>query len=146
MDVTPVGGTLEQLAREHAALRRMATLVASEPPPDEVFSAVTREAGLLLGAQRGTLLRVVSAQWAEKYARADRVSVDVAATDGALEVTIADDGAGGADPAKGSGLRGLVDRVTAVGGRLDVSSPPGQGTRLCARLPASILGTLPASR
>ena len=74
-----------------------------------------------------------------KHARADRVSVALAATGGALEVTIADDGAGGADTAKGSGLRGLADRVTAIGGRLEVSSPPGEGTRLSASLPASVL-------
>jgi signal transduction histidine kinase len=79
-----------------------------------------------------------------KHAQADRVTVDIAATDGTLEVTIADDGAGGADPANGSGLRGLVDRVTAIGGRLDVSSPSGQGTRLSARLPTRVLGTLHA--
>jgi len=77
-----------------------------------------------------------------KHARADAVSVDIAATDGTLEVTIADDGAGGADPANGSGLRGLVDRVAAIGGRLDVNSPSGEGTRLSARLPTSVLGTL----
>ena len=389
MEVTTAGASLEQLAREHAALRRVATLVASEPPPDEVFTAVAREAGLLLEAQRGTLLRVVNPQWAEvvaswsdglapalpvghcaaieegrgllgqmlqtarpvriedfdevggavaalmrelgvrsgvggpiviggrvwgavtaawpgegpppigaedrlaafaelvayavqnaqtrnelaasrarlveasdearrrierdlhdgaqqrlvvtalelsmlerkldqapeaaramlarareqlacglselrdlargihptvltergleaaltdlaqraplpvdlrvavpdrldptiesaayflvsealtnvaKYADADRVSVDIAATDGAVEVTIADDGAGGADAAKGSGLRGLVDRVTALGGRMDVTSPPGQGTCLSARLPVNVLATVP---
>jgi len=77
-----------------------------------------------------------------KHARADAVSVDIAATDGTLEVTIADDGAGGADPANGSGLRGLVDRVAAIGGRLDANSPSGEGTRLSARLPTSVLGTL----
>ena len=79
-----------------------------------------------------------------KHAQADAVSVDITATDDMLELTIADDGAGGADPANGSGLRGLVDRVTAVGGRLDVSSPSGQGTRLSARLPTRVLGTLHA--
>ena len=52
-----------------------------------------------------------------KHARAETVSVDVAATDGTLVVTIADDGVGGADPERGSGVRGLVDRVEAVGGR-----------------------------
>jgi signal transduction histidine kinase len=72
--------------------------------------------------------------------------VDVAATDGALEVTIADDGAGGADTAKGSGLQGLIDRVTAVGGRLDVTSPSGQGTRLSASLPVSVLAAVHAGR
>ena len=48
---------LEELVREHAALRRVATLVAREPPPIEVFHAVTQETGRLLGAQRATLLR-----------------------------------------------------------------------------------------
>ena len=76
-----------------------------------------------------------------KHARADRVSVDIAAVGGTLEVTIADDGVGGADDGKGSGLQGLVDRVTAVGGRMDVASPPGQGTRLSARLPGRVLAT-----
>jgi GAF domain-containing protein len=55
---------LEELVREHAALRRVATLVARQPPPSAVFSAVTREVGMLLGAQRATLLRVDSPEWA----------------------------------------------------------------------------------
>ena len=61
---------------------------------------------------------------------------------GSLLVTIADDGIGGADPERGSGLRGLADRVEAVGGVLEVTSPPGEGTRLSARLPAKVLGSL----
>jgi signal transduction histidine kinase len=77
-----------------------------------------------------------------KHAQADTVSVDVASTDDTLIVTIADDGVGGADPGRGSGLRGLVDRVQAVGGRLEVSSASGEGTRLCARLPTTVLGSL----
>jgi signal transduction histidine kinase len=77
-----------------------------------------------------------------KYAQADAVSVDVMATNGDLVVTIADDGVGGADPGQGSGLRGLVDRVHAIGGRLQVTSSPGQGTRLRAHLPARVLGSL----
>ncbi|MDQ1044542.1 sensor histidine kinase [Streptomyces sp. V4I2] len=54
-----------------------------------------------------------------------------------LEVTITDDGTGGAEPGRGSGLVGLVDRVEANGGRLTVSSPPGRGTTLTVRLPLS---------
>jgi signal transduction histidine kinase len=77
-----------------------------------------------------------------KYAQADTVSVDVAPSDGDLVVTIADDGVGGADPGQGSGLRGLVDRVQAIGGRLHVTSSPGEGTRLRAHLPAHVLGSL----
>jgi GAF domain-containing protein len=59
---------LEELAREHAALRRVATLVARETSPAEVFTAVTRETGELLGAQRTTLLRVESPEWARVVA------------------------------------------------------------------------------
>jgi signal transduction histidine kinase len=71
-----------------------------------------------------------------KYADATRVTVEARRDGGRLTVTIADDGAGGADPARGSGLRGLADRVEALGGRLSVESPPGAGTRLVAELPA----------
>jgi PAS domain S-box-containing protein len=70
-----------------------------------------------------------------RYAGADRATVAVSVVDGALAVEVADDGAGGADPAKGSGLRGLSDRVEAVGGRLEIASPPGAGTRVRAVLP-----------
>jgi signal transduction histidine kinase len=48
---------------------------------------------------------------------------------------VADDGVGGADPALGSGLRGLADRVAALGGRLSVDSPIGGGTRVVAEIP-----------
>ena len=71
-----------------------------------------------------------------KYAGATRVTIDARREPGRLVVAIADDGAGGADPARGSGLRGLADRVEALGGRLRVESPPGAGTRLEAELPA----------
>jgi signal transduction histidine kinase len=77
-----------------------------------------------------------------KYARADTVSVELDSTGDSLVVTITDDGVGGADPERGSGLRGLVDRVEAVGGRLDVSGPAEAGTRLCARLPTNVLGSM----
>ena len=57
--------------------------------------------------------------------------------DGALVVEIADDGIGGADAARGSGLRGLADRVEALDGRLRVVSPPGAGTVVRAELPCA---------
>ena len=76
---------------------------------------------------------------ARKYAGADAVQVRIAPDGEALLVEIVDDGAGGADPAAGTGLRGLADRIDALEGRLEVESPPGAGTRVRARLP------LPAS-
>jgi signal transduction histidine kinase len=71
-----------------------------------------------------------------KYADASRVQIDVRHDGGRLTVAVADDGAGGADPSRGSGLRGLADRVEALGGRLMVESPPGSGTRLIAEIPS----------
>jgi PAS domain S-box-containing protein len=69
-----------------------------------------------------------------KHAGARRVAVRATVDDAALLVEVADDGAGGADP-EGEGLRGLLDRVEALGGSLDVDSPPGRGTHVVARLP-----------
>ena len=77
-----------------------------------------------------------------KYAQATSARVDLQVAGGTLVVSIADNGVGGADPGLGSGLRGLVDRVQAVGGRLEVNSPPGRGTRLRAELPTNVLGSL----
>jgi signal transduction histidine kinase len=70
-----------------------------------------------------------------KYAHASRAIVEVAQADGKLVVSVADDGEGGASLDHGSGLRGLADRVEALGGQLSVTSPPGEGTRLVAELP-----------
>ena len=70
-----------------------------------------------------------------KYASASRAVVRVTADDRAALVEVVDDGVGGADPAQGSGLRGLADRVEALGGALRLESPPGVGTRLAAELP-----------
>ena len=70
-----------------------------------------------------------------KYAEASGVRIAVAAIGPRLVVRVIDDGAGGADTAGGSGLRGLVDRVEALGGTLSIASPIGAGTRLEAELP-----------
>jgi signal transduction histidine kinase len=70
-----------------------------------------------------------------KYASASRARVDLARDDGLLVVEVGDDGVGGADPNSGSGLRGLTDRVEALGGRLRVSSELGLGTTVRAELP-----------
>ena len=70
-----------------------------------------------------------------KYARASGARIEVAATGSGLLVRVADDGRGGADPGRGTGLRGLADRVEALGGTLSLTSPRGVGTRLEAVLP-----------
>jgi signal transduction histidine kinase len=73
---------------------------------------------------------------AVKHARASRVAVAVEVEDADLLVEVSDDGIGGAGrDGTGSGLAGLADRVGALGGRLDLDSPPGRGTTLRARIP-----------
>ncbi|MCW3034857.1 MAG: integral rane sensor signal transduction histidine kinase [Actinobacteria bacterium] len=72
---------------------------------------------------------------AAKHARASSVTITVARCNEHLEVSVLDDGVGGADPSRGSGLCGLADRAAAVGGALSVASPPGGGTQVTARIP-----------
>ena len=72
---------------------------------------------------------------AAKYADAPVADVVVAAKDGVLRVEVRDDGRGGADPAEGSGLLGLRDRVEAIGGTMRLTSPPGSGTSVRVELP-----------
>jgi signal transduction histidine kinase len=72
-----------------------------------------------------------------KYAAATSVAIDLSLRDRRLVVEIVDDGVGGADPAAGSGLRGLLDRVEALGGRLEVVSPHGHGTTIRAEFPCA---------
>jgi signal transduction histidine kinase len=72
---------------------------------------------------------------AAKHAQASVVRVAVEAGHGLLQLSICDDGSGGADPARGSGLIGLTDRVEALGGTIEVTSPTGQGTTLRVTFP-----------
>lgn len=70
-----------------------------------------------------------------KYAEANGVRVLVTEADGLLAVEVEDDGIGGADPSRGSGLRGLSDRIAALDGQLRIESPPGEGTRISVTIP-----------
>ncbi len=70
-----------------------------------------------------------------KYAQASEVNIRVQTTDAELRVTIRDDGIGGADSRKGSGLVGLNDRIEAIGGQMHITSKPGQGTTLDITIP-----------
>jgi signal transduction histidine kinase len=72
---------------------------------------------------------------AVRYARANAACVRAAVAAGALRIEVSDDGVGGADPTAGTGLRGLEDRMQVLGGRLEVASPPGAGTRITATIP-----------
>jgi signal transduction histidine kinase len=75
---------------------------------------------------------------AAKHARASAVTVCAEAEGVTLRLSIRDDGIGGADSAKGSGLTGLIDRVEALGGRMQIMSPPGSGTSMRVTIPHRI--------
>ena len=70
-----------------------------------------------------------------KHARASVAYVNADTGDGALHLRVRDDGVGGADPVRGSGLIGLNDRVEALGGTMRIDSPAGKGTSLLVTLP-----------
>jgi signal transduction histidine kinase len=112
----------------------LAALAAEFPVPVEL----TLEADQLSTATSVCAYFVCSEALANvaKYAAASHVVIALTATtDDRVAITVEDDGVGGADPARGSGLRGLTDRVEALGGTLVVDSPPGRGTRLTATIP-----------
>jgi signal transduction histidine kinase len=74
---------------------------------------------------------------AAKHSHAGEVRLAASQRNGMLVLEVSDDGIGGASTSGGSGLRGLADRVEALGGRLTVSSPPGRGTNLRAEIPCA---------
>jgi signal transduction histidine kinase len=84
---------------------------------------------------------------AMKHAHASRVELSLTTVEGSLLLSVRDDGVGGADPARGSGLAGLTDRVEALGGSIRLDSAAGAGTHLTADLPLQYEpGSLPAGR
>jgi signal transduction histidine kinase len=91
----------------------------------------------LPGPIEATAYFVVSESLANvaKYARASGARVALSRCDRMLRVEVTDDGIGGADASRGSGLRGLEDRVAAVRGSFRVETPPGGGTRVLAEIP-----------
>jgi signal transduction histidine kinase len=110
-----------------AELAGMAPVQVSVAVPDVRFAPTIEATAYFVCAE--ALANVA------KYAQSDRASVGIRREDGRLTVLVADGGVGGADPARGSGLRGLADRVEAVGGRLTVTSPPSGGTAVLAEIP-----------
>jgi signal transduction histidine kinase len=108
-------------------------LAARSPVP----VGVDVETGRLPGPVESTAYFVVAEALANaaKHARAAEIGVRISRHRDLLIVEVIDDGAGGADPARGTGLRGLADRVAAVDGRLAITSPPGGPTVIRAELP-----------
>jgi signal transduction histidine kinase len=107
--------------------RRSAIPVELEVRPERRFPAPVEVAAYYVVSE--------SLANAAKHARASVAEVLVEARDGVLDLTVRDDGVGGADPGRGSGLAGLTDRVEALGGTLSVVSSAGEGTLLHVELP-----------
>jgi signal transduction histidine kinase len=95
-------------------------VVEAVPPPVEVAAYYTVSEALANTA---------------KHANASHANVSLEERDGALQLAVRDDGAGGADLGRGSGLVGLRDRVEALGGTIEVTSPQGSGTTVQVTLP-----------
>ncbi len=110
------------------------SLADRSPVPATVSIEIAEEPSALVAA---TAYFAVSEALANvgKHARAATVSIRVKQLGPTLVVEVSDDGRGGADAAAGSGLRGVGDRVATVGGSMEVTSRPGRGTAVTARLP-----------
>jgi signal transduction histidine kinase len=117
-----LGPALEALARRSAVPVEL-DLNLGPPPGQQVEAAAYYTASEALAN-------------AAKHAQASVIDLRVQGDDNALTLSIRDDGIGGADPSRGSGIFGLKDRVEALGGTISVLSPPGHGTTLHVQLPA----------
>jgi signal transduction histidine kinase len=118
---------------EHGLAAALEGLVARSPLPVELHVTRERVAPAVEAAIYFTVAEALTN--AAKYAYATSATVDVEVEEGALVAVIADDGVGGASASTGSGLRGLADRLDALGGTLSVDSPHGAGTSIGARVP-----------
>ena len=141
--VAEVGAAIDELrelarglgpaALDHGLATALADLAARAPLPVHVDAAVERLPGDVEAAAYFLVSEAVTN--AVKHASASAVSLSAGRENGCLRIVVADDGVGGAGLRPGSGLAGLADRVDALGGRLEIDSPPGVGTRVRAELP-----------
>jgi signal transduction histidine kinase len=119
---------------DHGLEPALRSLASRAPFPVEVVGAPPQR--LDEGVEAGIYYVVAeSLTNAVKHAEATEARVEIATTDAGITVAIRDNGTGGASMEGGSGLRGLADRVEALGGRLDVESRSGDGTVVRAMLP-----------
>ena len=118
---TGLSGAIQALAE-----RSLVATTITEVPPGRFPAAIEATAYFVVCEALANVA---------KHSRADSAQVTIRMLPGRLVVQVNDDGAGGARPEAGSGLRGLADRVASVGGALEVDSPPGGGTRLVAEVP-----------
>jgi signal transduction histidine kinase len=114
---------LESLAHRTPVPVEVTTALAARPPPEIEAAAYFVACEALANAV--------------KHAAASSVTISAVSRNGSLVIEVSDDGVGGADMRRGSGLRGLADRVEAHGGSLRVESAPGSGTRVVGELPCA---------
>jgi signal transduction histidine kinase len=128
-------GIHPQILSERGLAAALETLAARSPIPVKVRASEER----LPDPVEAAAYYVVSEALANatKHAQAQRLEVRVDRHNGTLAIEVADDGVGGASTSAGSGLRGLLDRVEALDGRLYVTSPPGGGTTIRAEIPCA---------
>jgi signal transduction histidine kinase len=129
------GGIHPAVLSDHGLCAALEALAARAPVPVQVNGDLEREK--LRPAVEAAAYFVTSEALANmaKYAQATAGFVDVGLEEGRLCLRVRDDGVGGADPDQGSGLNGLRDRVDALDGRLELHSPPGEGTTLIVEIP-----------
>ncbi len=108
------------------AERSVVPTVVSEMPDRRLSSAVEATAYFVVSEALANVA---------KYASATQASVGAACRGSTLHVEVGDNGVGGADASRGSGIRGLQDRVAVLGGRVTIASPAGQGTLVVAEIP-----------
>ena len=118
---------------ERGLVPALEALAMRAPIPVELDAALDRRLPEQVEAAAYYVAAEATAN-AQKHAGASRIAVTVSVDEERLLIEVVDDGAGGADP-EGEGLRGLADRVEALGGVLRLDSPAGRGTRVRARLP-----------
>jgi signal transduction histidine kinase len=128
------GGIHPAVLSDHGLCAALEALASRAPVPVRVDGELEQK---LQPAVEAAAYFVTSEALANvaKYAQATEACVEVALADGCLRLSVIDDGVGGADPGQGSGLKGLRDRVDALDGRLELHSPPGEGTTLTVEIP-----------
>ena len=132
-----VQGVMPAMLTERGLCAAAEELAARCPIPVAVDLEHAR--GQLPGAVESTGYFLVAEALANavKHSRADAVDLRMARENGHLRIELRDDGVGGAHANGGAGLRGMADRVEALGGRLNLSSPPGGGTGIVVELPCA---------
>jgi signal transduction histidine kinase len=129
------GGIHPAVLSDHGLCAALEALASRAPVPVQVSGELERDQ--LRPAIAAAAYFVTSEALANmaKYSQATRAYVEVGLDEGRLRLRVRDDGVGGADPEQGSGIKGLRDRVDALDGKLELHSPPGEGTTLTVEIP-----------